>query len=159
MLFRPDRRSRLCDLQHQLRRSQAVTPDLASRILSDACRRIATPSRGSMAARIDRLIGSEAWTEAALALVELELPQWKLRRLVYEEGVWLCSLSKQWNLPAWLDDSTEARHESLPLAILSALIEALQCGEPASARATSSVPRCRLETISSGDSMCCDNFA
>jgi len=37
------------------------------------------------------LIESEAWTEAALALVELELPLWKLRRLVHEEGIWLCS--------------------------------------------------------------------
>ena len=28
---------------------------------------------------------------AALALVELELPAWKLRRLIYEDGEWLCS--------------------------------------------------------------------
>ncbi len=117
------------------------------------------PSRATMAAKIDRLIESEAWTEAALALVELELPQWKLRRLVYEEGVWLCSLSKEWNLPPWLDDCAEARHESLPLAILSALIEALQCGEPAPAPATSAVPRCRIEAVSSGENVCCDNFA
>ena len=32
--------------------------------------------------RINRLIAARAWTDAALALVELELPQWSLRRIV-----------------------------------------------------------------------------
>ena len=89
---------------------------------------------------VDRLIGSQAWTEAALALVEHELPLWKLRRLVFEEGVWLCTLSKQRNLPIWLSDDAEASHESLPLAILAAFIEARRhpsrhrtCGELGSA--------------------------
>ena len=33
-------------------------------------------------ARIDRLIETSAWTDATLTLAELELPQWKLRRLI-----------------------------------------------------------------------------
>ena len=159
MLSWANQRCGLHDLQDQLGRSQVVTPDLAARVVADACTRIATPRWATKAAKIDRLIEAEAWTELALALVELELPQWKLRRLVYEEGAWRCSLSKQWNLPLWLSDSAEARHESLPLAILSALIEALQSGEPASVRAASSVPQCRGESISSAEIVCCDNFA
>ena len=67
------------------------------------------PVRAPKAAKIDRLIELAAWTEAALALVELELPQWRVRRLVCEEGYWLCSLSKQWNLLVWLGDDAEAR--------------------------------------------------
>jgi hypothetical protein len=31
------------------------------------------------ATRVRQLIAAEAWTDAALALIELELPQWKLR--------------------------------------------------------------------------------
>ena len=111
------------------------------------------------AAVVDRLIGSQAWTEAALALVEHEFPLWKLRRLVFEEGVWLCTLSKQRNLPIWLSDDAEASHELLPLAILAAFIEARRHPEPPAGRATSSVPQCRIESGSPVESMCCDNFA
>jgi hypothetical protein len=159
MFFRLDLESGLHDLQDRLRRAQVVTPDLMSKVVAGACTRIAMPGNATKAARIDRLIESEAWTEAALALVELELPQWKLRRLVYEEGAWHCSLSKQWNLPVWLSDSAEARHESLPLAILSALIEANQCPDPPCGPATSAVPRCRNQSSSPAEVMCCDNFA
>jgi hypothetical protein len=159
MFPRPDPESRLHDLQDRLRRAQVVTPDLMSKVVADACTRIAMPNCVTKAAKIDRLIESEAWTEAALALVELELPQWRLRRLVYEDGTWLCSLSKRWNLPAWLSDNAETRHESLPLAILSALIEAHQCAEPSSRQVASSVPRCRAESSSPVEIMCCDNFA
>src|ERR1700732_4491330 len=145
MFFRLDLESGLPDLQARRTGAPNATPALMSKVVAGACARIAMPGNATKAARIDRLIESEAWTEAALALVELELPQWRLRRLVYEEGAWLCSLSEQWNLPVGLSDSAEPRHESLPLAILSALIEARQCGEPSSVRAASSVPQCRVE--------------
>jgi hypothetical protein len=155
----PGLENRLDELHDQLGRAQVVTHDLMSNVVAGACTRITMPNCAAKTARIDRLIEAEAWTEAALAVVELELPLWKVRRLVYEEGAWLCSLSKQWNLPAWLSDSAETRHESLPLAILSALIEARQCGEPSSGRAASSVPRCRTQSSSLAEIMCCDNFA
>ena len=154
-----DRRGRLVELQHELRRAQAATPALMAKVVAGACSRLTLPSGAAKAAKIDRLIELEAWTEAALALVELELPQWRLRRLVCEEGVWLCSLSKQWNLPAWLSDSAEARHESLPLAILSALIEARQAAEPLPRPAVRSVPQCGVGPASPVEVMCCDNFA
>jgi hypothetical protein len=151
---------RLDDLQEPLRRAPGVTPGLMSKfVAAGACPRIATPSCAAKAARINRLIESKAWTEAALALVELELPQWKLRRLVHEDGIWLCSLSKQWNLPVWLSDNAESRHESLPLAILSALVEAHRCADAPSRRVTGSVPQCRGESNSCVEALCCDNFA
>jgi hypothetical protein len=157
MFSGPDPEGRLDELQDQLRRAQVVTRDLMSKVV--ACRRINLRSDATKTGKIDRLIELEAWTEAALVLVEHELPQWKLRRLVYEEGAWLCSLSKQWNLPAWLGDCAEARHESLPLAILSALIEARQCGEPPFAPMASSVPQCGFKAGSAVEIVCCDNFA
>src|SRR5665213_1260292 len=92
----------------------------------------------------------------ALTLIELELPAWKLRRLVYEDGEWFCSLSKQPNLPVALDDTADARHEVLPLAILSAFVEA-RCTTSA-ARETSS-PTVPQVQPTSGIVICCDNFA
>jgi hypothetical protein len=154
-----DIESRLDDLQDRLKRARVVTPDLMSKLVAGACARVTTPSYATKAEKIERLIELEAWTEAALALVELELPLWKLRRLIYEEGAWLCSLSRQWNLPAWLSEDAETRHESLPLAILSALIEARRCGEPSSRPMASSVPRCGVESSFPLDTICCDNFA
>jgi hypothetical protein len=157
-----DRESRLPDLQDQLRRAHDVTPDLMSKVVAGAGTRFTMPSCAGKAAKIGRLIVSEAWTDAALALVELELPHWKLHRLVYEQDAWLCSLNKQWNLQVWFYDCAEARHQSLPLAILSALIEAQQCSEPPSeamsSRAASSVPQCGGEAGFPVETMCCDNF-
>jgi hypothetical protein len=156
-----DRQSRLPDLQNQLRRAQVATADLMSKVVADGCTRVAMLSAGK--ARIDRLIESEAWTEAALALVELELPHWRFHRLMHEDDVWLCSLSRQWNLPVWLSDCAESRHQSLPLAILSAMIEARQCNEPtsepSSMRAASSVPQCGAESSFPVETMCVDNFS
>jgi hypothetical protein len=154
-----DCESRLPDLQDQLKRAHGVTPDLMSKVVAGAGTRFTMPSCAGEAARIDRLIASEAWTEAALALVELELPQWRLHRLVYEQDAWLCSLNKQWNPRVWLNDCAETRHQSLPLAILSALIEARQCSEPSSMRAASSVPQCGAGSSFPVETMCCDNFA
>jgi hypothetical protein len=158
MFAGPGFKSRLDELQDQLGRAQAVKPDLMSKVIA-TCTRVTAPGCAAKAAMIDRLIGSQAWTEAALALIEHELPLWKLRRLVCEEGVWLCSLSKQWNLPIWLSDNAEASHESLPLAILAAFIEARRQPEPPTVRAATSVPQCRIESGSPIESMCCDNFA
>jgi hypothetical protein len=158
MLARSVPDSRLDQLQDQLLRAQVITPDLMWKVVG-ACTRLATPGAAAAAASVDRLIGSQAWTDAALALVEHELPQWKLRRLVFEEGAWLCTLSKQWNLPIWLSDDAEACHESLPLAILAAFIEARRLPEPPAGRRAGSVPQCRSESGSPIESMCCDNFA
>ncbi len=106
-------------------------------------------------ARVDRLIETSAWTDATLTLVELELPQWKLRRLVYEDGEWLCSLSKQPRLPLGLDEAEEASHEILPLAILIAFLQARRAAA-ASATVVTTVPQVRS---ASSDTVCCDNFA
>ena len=45
---------------------------------------------------LDRLA---AWTEAALALIDLELPQWQVRRIAYDEGEWYCALSRAREFP------------------------------------------------------------
>jgi hypothetical protein len=116
-------------------------------------RRLTPPAT---AARIDQLIEARAWNDAALALVELELPAWKLRRLVYEDGEWHCSLSRQPNLPVALDDTATASHEVLPLAILGALVEAHRRMSVTRGISLQVVPRARA---TSGYAVCCDNFS
>jgi hypothetical protein len=151
MLFNPQHEDRLGRLAHQVRCARTVTPALFADVV-EACRRL--PALRGAADRIDRLVAAGAWTEAALALVELELPAWKLRRLAVEEGEWTCCLSRQLNLPVELDDTAEGSHELVPLAILSAFIEARRTA--AACAPGSSVPRMRTPA---GCGICCDNFA
>src|SRR5262245_44441518 len=106
--------------------------------------------------RIVRLIESGAVAEAAFALLELELPGWKLRRLVHEDGEWICSLSKHRGLPDWLDDAAEARHETLALAIVAAFLEAPSRAEDVD---PVRVPRVPQEPRATDCALCCDNFA
>ena len=154
MLFYPKYEAQLGVLEERLRRAHALTPDLLSDVIAQACTRFAT--HGATAkAKIDRLLESGAWTDATLALLELELPHWKLRRLIYEDGEWLCSLSNQPKLPLDLDDVAESSHESLPLAILSAFLAARRATAASAARSTA-VPQ--VPPVE-GHAMCCDNFA
>ena len=43
-----------------------------------ACRRFPSAGQTEKTARIERLISPGAWNDAALALLDLELPQWQL---------------------------------------------------------------------------------
>jgi hypothetical protein len=97
--------------------------------------------RSGKTARIERLIQSGAWTDVALALIDLELPQWQLRRIAYDEGEWHCALSRERELPDWLDQSVEARHADLALAILSAFVEAERISAPTGWSSAPIVPR------------------
>jgi hypothetical protein len=125
------------ELGDRPRNAYAVTAEFLADLMSQTCRRFPSAGQSCKTARIERLIQSAAWTDAALALIDLELPQWQLRRIAYDEGEWHCALSRQRELPDWLDQSVEARHADLALAILSAFVEA----ERTSARAArSSVP-------------------
>jgi hypothetical protein len=152
----------LCELKDEMVCTRAASPQLMAKFIECACRRLAMPGYAAKTARINQLIDSQAWTEAALALVELEVPQWKLRRLVCEEGIWLCSLSRQWDFPDWLADQVESRHEALPLAILGAVIETRQCSEAPPPGRAGAVPQCRGRRADSIEApveiLCCDNF-
>ena len=116
----------LAALDSALHHAREPTLDLLAKIIGGAGSR---PSLLAKAKTFNRLIEFAkigAWTEAAFALIALELPLWRVRRLAYEDGEWLCSLSYQLNLPIEIDDCAEATHEVLPLAMLRAFVEA--CG-------------------------------
>lgn len=153
--FDQNQELRLAEFQERLRRARSVTPDVMADVIARACLHFQAHHPGAKA-RIIRLLESDAFADAALALLELELPQWKLRRLVYDDGEWHCALSKRLALPAELDETAEANHEILPLAILSAFGEARRRGMIADEGRPRSVPQLRP---AQGLIVCCDNFA
>ena len=82
------------ELGDRLRDADAVTAEFMSDIISQTCRRFPSLGQSGKTARVERLIQSGAWTDAALALIDLELPQWQVRRIAYDEGEWHCALSR-----------------------------------------------------------------
>src|SRR5450631_4258585 len=143
------------ELSDRLRAAHAATAELMSQVIGEVCRRYPSMGQTGKTARIERLIKSEAWTDAALALVDLELPLWQVRRVAYDEGEWYCALSRERELPDWLDRSIEARHADLALAMLSAFIEARRISSPAS---KTSVPAVSRHANPHYEPVCCDNF-
>jgi hypothetical protein len=80
---------------------------------------------------------------------------WKICRLLYEDGEWICSISRYPNLALVFGDVAEGAHESLPLAMLRTFLNArllsLSLPEP-----TGSVPETGEVW---GPVLCCDNLA
>src|SRR6185312_3141371 len=129
------------DLGDQLRNAGYVTAEFFSDIIRATSRRLPSAKQNAGAARVEHLIQSQAWTDAALALIYLELPQWQIRRLAYDDGEWYCALSRQRELPDWLDQSIETHHADLALAILSAFVEAQRISSTSSRTSVPSAPR------------------
>jgi hypothetical protein len=155
MLSNPMHDGHLERLNERLRLAPEVTSDLFSDVTA-ICARSALLAKAGKIGRLSGLVRAEAWTDAALVLIALEMPNWKLRRLEYDDGEWVCSLSTQPNVPAEIDDTADARHEVLSLAILSAFLDARRKGSEVRLTRSLTVPRLRP---TSGHTMCCDNFA
>jgi hypothetical protein len=143
------------ELDDRLRDAHTVTSELMAEIIGETCRRFPSVGQSEKSERIERLIQTEAWTDAALALIDLELPLWQVRRIAYDEGEWYCALSRERELPDWLDRSVEAHHADLALAMLSAFVDAQRIASPASITSVPAVPR---DANPLYEPVCCDNF-
>jgi hypothetical protein len=106
-----------------VREAPALNRDLFVKIIEEGGRRLWNLN-GRSRAPLSRLVEQGAWIDASLTLLECDSPQWKLRRLLREDGEWFCSLSKCPSVPLELDDTADAHHEDAALAILSAFLEA-----------------------------------
>jgi hypothetical protein len=135
--------------------SDDVTPELMAEILEVSGRRFLLRAHGEQARCFNQLIEARAWVDVALVLLELELPLWHVRRIAYDGGEWHCALSRQRELPDWLDQSIEARHRNLALAILIAFVEAQPATEPLS---DTGVPASFGRLDPDYIPLCCDNF-
>jgi hypothetical protein len=143
------------ELDDRLREAHAVTSELIAEIIGETCRRFPSVGQTAKTARIERLIQTAAWTDAALALIDLELPLWQVRRIAYDEGEWYCALSRERELPDWLDRSVESHHADLALAILGAFVDAQRIASP---RSSTSVPAAPRDANPLYEPVCCDNF-
>jgi hypothetical protein len=144
------------NLSDRLRDASGATAELLADVIHEACWQFPPIRRTEKTARLERFIESGAWTDAALALIELELRQWHIRRIVYEGGEWYCALSRQRELPDWLDHYIEAHHADLPLALLSAFLDVQRVGAPSNRTSVPVVPGVANALC---ERVCCDHFA
>lgn len=146
---------RLDHAASEIRLTSGLTAELFANLAGSACTRVPMLAKAGKAARLRHLIEAGAQIDAALALIELELPQWRLRRLALDGGQWHCALSRQPNLPIGLDDTAEGQHEHMVPAILAAFIEALRMSRvvrPSPVPAVTAGP-------ADGYRACCDDFS
>ncbi|MBR0724938.1 hypothetical protein [Bradyrhizobium manausense] len=143
-------------LGERLHHAQTMTRPLMLEIIDKACRRFPSLGQSERTARVMRLIDAEAWADAALVLMELELPLWHVRRIAYDEGEWHCALSRERELPDWLDASTEGCHGDLAIALLSAFVE-VQARAAEGSRP--SVPSVRPAPDALYEPAACENFS
>jgi hypothetical protein len=146
----------LGEVSVRLREAGEVNASLMAEVIGAACRRYPSLGQGERTARVDRLVQCGAWTDAALALIDLELPFWQIRRLAYDNGEWYCALSRARELPDWLDQPIEVRHADLSLAMLSAFVEAQRVSEPES---RTSVPAVKATACDFYEPLSIDNFS
>ena len=121
-------------------------------MISHACRRVGSQAPYARD-HLNRLIAAGAWIDAALELLNLEAPHWKLRRLALDDGEWLCTLSRQPQLPIELDDTVESHHQNAAIAILLALVETQRRTTPAERPLPAALERRPAAAL------ICDNFA
>ncbi len=150
MLLTVESRRRLDGLARRLESAAALSAAVFAGVVATS-KGLPTAVKGE----VDRLVEACAFTEAALALVAGELPTWRVRRLVWDAGAWLCSLSRHPRLPEFLDDAVDGRHEELPLAILLGLLRARQRAAETPACAGRRVPAIRLAGL---EPVACENF-
>ena len=154
-MLQPEEHRNPGELSDRLHNAPGANATLMAEIIDTACRRFPSAGQSEKTARIEQLVRSGAWTDVALALIDLELPLWQVRRLAYDEGEWYCALSRQRELPDWLDQSIESRHADLALAILSALVEARRVSAPSG---RTSVPVVKGSANPLYEPVCSDNF-
>lgn len=144
----------LTAIAQELRDAEHASANLIYSIAEKTSRRL--QRRSANFAQLDRLIAAGAFTEAMLNLIEFELPLWKLRRVAYDEGEWHCALSRERELPEWLDQSAETHHVDLAIAIALAYVEICKAAEPSARSIGHSVPQVRPQSF---EALACENFA
>jgi hypothetical protein len=155
MLFRPVTEDPLNEVDYRLERANASNADLFGLVLDKACPRLGARNPAELD-RLHRLLQTGAYTDAALALIDAELPSWHLRRLVFDAGEWYCVLSRTRWAPLEFDDTAESHHACLPLALLGAFVEARRSRSVKSGPMPTALP---LVQADHSLAVCCDNFS
>jgi hypothetical protein len=157
MSLRTHSRRSATELRDALGGAPAASAELISAALDVMAARCALPDRVSRTQRIGALIDAQAWTDAALAIVDLDRSR-AVRQITHEEGEWSCRIGSRWAVPDWLDGSALFLHPAPSLAILGALLESLAQREDQATAATS-VPSSGSRRGHSIPAVACDNYA
>jgi hypothetical protein len=144
----------LDELEKEAQTARELGPEFFCKVLNRACTRLPLLNKLGRAARLECFTKSGAWIDAVLTLIELELPAWKICRLLYEDGDWTCSISRYPSLALVVGDVAEGAHESLPLAMVRAFLNA-RLSSLSLPKPTTNVPETREVW---GPVLCCDNF-
>jgi hypothetical protein len=115
---------RLSHLKRQIDAAGEVTPALILEILKAAYPSAGRGPSAAHAQAIHSFIRNGAWTDAALALIAVALPQWRLRRIGNEGRQWWCALERGHPM-TWAGPEVDESHENMTLALLKAFITAL----------------------------------
>jgi hypothetical protein len=112
----------LRSLLARIEMAHRIDADLLAKILAGACPRLGTSLAPK--AEVERLIQAEAWVELGLWLIGWELPDWGVHRLTRDDARWCCSIGVGGIAVNWVEDIVEFQHDSLPLAVLGAFVQA-----------------------------------
>ena len=102
---------RMTDL---LRHATAPSEALVGEVAAACCKRPPTLAGTGTTTQIGKFIKAGAWLDATLMIVERELPQWTLRRVLYEDGAWHCSLSQQPDMPIGFNETADVSGAAAP---------------------------------------------
>jgi len=139
----------------RLDRADRLCGDLWTEIMTGAAERFAAMAGQPSVSRLNKFAADGAWVDAALALIEVELAAWRLRRIVLDDGEWHCALSRAPAVPEWLDQAVQASHRDLALALVKVAIEAIREMRSCKEREPRTVPQISCEPR---QYLCCDNF-
>jgi hypothetical protein len=128
MHFNPFAGDKLVQLKRRLDAASEVTPALMREVIEAACGKLMDDRSGSAGA-IWRFVRTEAYVDAALALIKTTLPDWSVRRICRDDGQWWCAMNA--SQPVYWDaDEVDEAHPVMALAILKAFVAALAQARP-----------------------------
>jgi hypothetical protein len=126
--FNPFAADKLAQLRRRIDAATEVTPALMREAIEAACGKL-MDGRSGAASAIWRLVQTEAYVDAALALVGTALPDWSVRRICRDDGMWWCAMNT--SQPVYWDaDEVDEAHPVMALAILKAFLAALAQARP-----------------------------
>jgi hypothetical protein len=80
--------------------------------------------RGERSIQLRRWLDTHAFLEIGFVLIDWELPNWSMRRLAQDDGLWWCAVSPRQAIQ-WGHDEVDESHENKELAVLKAFLTAL----------------------------------
>jgi hypothetical protein len=152
-MSQPHTRRSAAKLRNEISQAPTATSELVS-AAHDLMTARCIPYRAAAMQRIRTLIDAQAWTDAVLAIADLDRSR-AIHHVVHEDGEWHCRIGSHGAIPHWLGDTAEFSHPVIALAILGALVDTLG-GRPATNVSPASAPQWRSDEMDA--TLAVDNY-